>query len=76
MITPTQSKMARAALDWSIRDLARQAAVGVSTVTRFENGQGEPIPATVQAIKLALEAEGIRFTEHGVEMPALGGNDE
>lgn len=69
MITPTQSKMARAALNWSIRDLARQAAVGVSTVTRFENGQGDPIPATVQAIKLALESEGIRFTERGVEMP-------
>lgn len=69
MITLTQSKMARAALDWSIRDLAREAQVGVSTVARFENGQGEPIPATVAAIQRAMEAAGVRFTEDGCVCP-------
>lgn len=63
MITPVQSKMARAALDWGVRDLAREAQVGVSTITRFENGQGAPIPATLAAIRRALEAAGVEFID-------------
>jgi transcriptional regulator with XRE-family HTH domain len=50
--------MARGALGWSIRDLAREANVGSATVTRFENGQAEPIPATLAAIQRAFEAAG------------------
>lgn len=61
--------MGRAALDWGIRDLAREAQVGVSTVTRFENGQGEPIPSTVAAIQRTMEAAGVRFTEDGCVCP-------
>mgnify|MGYP003814373603 CR=1 FL=1 len=60
MITAVQSKMARAALGWGVRDLAREANVGVSTVTRFEAG-AEPIPATLEAIRRALEAAGVEF---------------
>jgi transcriptional regulator with XRE-family HTH domain len=61
MITAVQSKMARAALGWGIRDLAREANVGVSTVARFEAGS-EPIPANLTAIQRALEAGGVEFT--------------
>jgi transcriptional regulator with XRE-family HTH domain len=61
MITAVQSKMARAALSWGVRDLAREANVGVSTVSRFESG-AEPIPATLAAIQRALEAGGVEFT--------------
>lgn len=58
--------MARAALDWGVRDLARNANVGVSTVTRFEAGQGTPIPATLAAMQRALEAAGVEFiSENG-----------
>ncbi|WP_371682013.1 multiprotein-bridging factor 1 family protein [Microvirga sp. 17 mud 1-3] len=60
MITAVQSRMARAALGWGVRDLAREANVGVSTVTRFEAG-AEPIPATLDAIRRALEAAGVEF---------------
>jgi hypothetical protein len=60
MITAVQSKMARAALGWGVRDLAREANVGVSTVTRFEAG-AEPIPATLSAIMRTLEAAGVEF---------------
>jgi ribosome-binding protein aMBF1 (putative translation factor) len=63
MITGVQSKMARAALGWGVRDLAAKASVGVSTVTRFEAGQVEPIPATAAAIQRAFEATGIQFIE-------------
>ena len=61
MITPVQCKMARAAVGWGIRDLAREAKVGVATVTRFENAQAEPIPATIAAMARALEAAGVEF---------------
>ena len=63
MVLPVQSKMARAALGWSVRDLAREASVGVNTVVRFEAGQVQPIAATLAAIQRAFEAAGIIFIE-------------
>ena len=73
MITAAQCRMARGALGWGVRDLAREAQVGVSTVTRFEGGLATPIPATVRAIQQALEAAGIEFIPGGArvrEQPA------
>jgi transcriptional regulator with XRE-family HTH domain len=53
--------MARAALGWGVRDLARAAKVSVDTVGRFE--RGEPLKErTVEAIQRALEAAGVEFT--------------
>ncbi len=63
MIDPVQSKMARAALGWSIRDLAQKAGVGVATVTRFENGQVTPTRNNLSAIRDALEQAGIEFID-------------
>lgn len=50
MITPIQSTMARAALKWSLNDLAEAANVGVSTVRRFERGE-TVIPVIMVAIE-------------------------
>jgi transcriptional regulator with XRE-family HTH domain len=58
--------MARAALEWTVRDLADRASVGISTVVRFEAGRGKPIVATVAAMRRTLEAAGIRFIDKGV----------
>jgi transcriptional regulator with XRE-family HTH domain len=69
MMTPTQCKMARVALDWTLQDLANAAQVGLATVNRFEMQQAVPRRATLAAIRRALEAAGVRFTEHGVELP-------
>jgi hypothetical protein len=63
-ISAVQSRMARAALGWGVRDLAREASVGVSTVARFEGG-AEIIPATLEAIRRALEKGGVEFTNGG-----------
>jgi transcriptional regulator with XRE-family HTH domain len=71
MITPAQSKMARAGLGWSIKRLALAAKVGVATVARFEIGKGEIIPATQAAIQRALEAAGVEFLlDNGVRLKA------
>ena len=57
---PIQCKMARTALGWGVRDLAKFADVAPTTVTRFEGGQ--PIrPRTIAAMQTTLEAAGILF---------------
>ena len=54
--------MARAALNWSARDLAEQARVGSNTVVRFENGKPANT-STVTMIRQALEAAGLVFID-------------
>lgn len=65
MITSAQCRMARAALNWSTKDLATRANVGLSTVNRFETEARSPIPATLAAIQRALEAAGVEFLDGG-----------
>ena len=69
MLTVMQSKMARAALGWSMKDLAERSGVSANTIDRFENGRAAPIPANLKALRQAFEAAGVRFTETGVEPP-------
>jgi transcriptional regulator with XRE-family HTH domain len=53
--------MARAALQLGVRDLAAAAEVSPTTITRLE--RGEVLYArTVGAIRAALEAAGVEFT--------------
>ncbi|RWF05820.1 MAG: XRE family transcriptional regulator [Mesorhizobium sp.] len=52
--------MARAAVGWGVRDLAKAAAVSVDTVSRLERGE-ELQPRTIAAIRAALEAAGVEF---------------
>ncbi len=61
--------MARAALGWSVRDLANASYVGESTVNRFENGRGAPNQSTLHAIRTAMENAGVTFGENGCVFP-------
>jgi transcriptional regulator with XRE-family HTH domain len=63
--------MARAALEWSIKDLAENAKVGPATVSRFERSEAEPIPATLSAIRSALEAAGVEFIAENGSGPGV-----
>ena len=70
MLTATQCKMARAALGWGMKELAGASGVSANTIDRFENGRAAPIPANLKALRQALEAAGVTFTEGGgVEPP-------
>lgn len=60
-MTPAQSRMARAALQMGIRDIAKLAKVAPSTVSRLEAGEALQ-PRTVEAIQAAFERAGIEFT--------------
>ena len=59
-MTPAQCRMARAALQLGVRDLASAAAVSPTTITRFERGEAA-YPRTLAAIRAALEAAGVEF---------------
>jgi transcriptional regulator with XRE-family HTH domain len=56
-----QCKMARAAVGMGIRDLAASANVSPDTVARLERGEMLR-ERTVDAIRSALEAAGVEFT--------------
>lgn len=64
-LLPTQSRMARAALGLGVRELAKLASVSPDTIARLERGD-DLRPATVAAIRAALEAAGVQFiSENG-----------
>jgi transcriptional regulator with XRE-family HTH domain len=60
MITRLQVRMARTALGWGVRELARKAGVSPTTVTRFENGAHTRVD-TLGQIQDVLERAGIIF---------------
>jgi DNA-binding XRE family transcriptional regulator len=70
VLTGRQSKMARAALDWSAEDLARAADISVATLKKFEKG-GTIRPNLARAIERALLAQGMRFVIEGEHVGAV-----
>jgi predicted transcriptional regulator len=58
-----QIKAARALLEWSQEDLAREAAVSIPTIKRLESSDGllGGRLDTIRKIRTALEAAGIQF---------------
>ncbi|WP_179955999.1 helix-turn-helix domain-containing protein [Pannonibacter tanglangensis] len=65
-----QCKMARVALDLSVRDLATLANVSTNTISRLERGD-ELKPRTVDAIRAALETAGVIFIDENGEGPGV-----
>jgi transcriptional regulator with XRE-family HTH domain len=61
-ILPVQCWLAREALGWSVRDLARAAEVSAKTVARFECGEALKA-STVEMIQSALEKAGVIFVD-------------
>jgi transcriptional regulator with XRE-family HTH domain len=61
VLTKTQCRMARAALDWTLRELAARSQVNHVTINRFEKGQAESNPSTLAALRRAFEAAGAEF---------------
>ncbi|MDL2410945.1 helix-turn-helix transcriptional regulator [Rhizobium calliandrae] len=57
-----QCKMARVALGWGVRDLAKSAKVSPDTIARFERGE-HLRSATIESIKMAFEMAGIEFID-------------
>lgn len=64
-MTPEQLRMARAALRLGVRELAELAGVSFTTVSRFETEKGGLQHSTAEALRKALEAQGVQFLEAG-----------
>jgi transcriptional regulator with XRE-family HTH domain len=58
--------MARAALNWSLADLAEAAGVHRNTISNFETGKYAGSDEALAAIRAALESAGVEFiSENG-----------
>lgn len=58
---PAQVRMARAALNWSLADLARASGVHRNTISNFETGKYAGEPEKLAAVRAALETAGVEF---------------
>jgi transcriptional regulator with XRE-family HTH domain len=67
---PVQLKMARAAVGWGVRELAKKAGVTANTVTRIENG-ADAKQSTMDRLQHALEAAGIEFIQENGGGPGV-----
>jgi transcriptional regulator with XRE-family HTH domain len=65
-----QLKMARAAVGWGVRELAKKAGVTANTVTRIENG-ADAKQSTMDRMRQALEAAGIEFIQENGGGPGV-----
>lgn len=71
MLTPAQSRAARALINWSQPQLAEASGTGVSTIRDFETGKRTPITNNLAAIRTALESAGVIFVEENGEGPGV-----
>lgn len=65
-MSPDQCRAARGWLNWTQQELADRAKIGLSTLRDFESRRRKPIANNLDAIRRALEAAGIEFTDGGV----------
>ncbi|HEV2818639.1 MAG TPA: helix-turn-helix transcriptional regulator [Allosphingosinicella sp.] len=70
MLTPAQSRMARAALQWSLEQAGAADDVSRRTILRFENDHRDIKPELVAALRRAYEAAGVRFLDIGPDAGA------
>jgi transcriptional regulator with XRE-family HTH domain len=62
-LSPAQCRTGRALVDMDQAELARRAVVSRDTIADFENGSRAPIANSLSAIRSALEAAGVEFTD-------------
>ena len=60
-VTPAQVRMARAAVNWSLDQLAQAAGVHRNTIHNFETGRYSGSPEKLRAVRLALQQAGVEF---------------
>ena len=63
MLTPAQIRAARAMLDLTQGELASRAGISKAGLINIERGQSDPKVSTLGAIRRALEAAGVEFTD-------------
>jgi transcriptional regulator with XRE-family HTH domain len=62
-VTSAQVRMARAALNWTVRDLAEAAGLHRNTITNIEVGRYGGDAETLTAIETVLRRAGVEFID-------------
>jgi transcriptional regulator with XRE-family HTH domain len=62
-ITPAQCRAARALLELTQPDLAKQSSLGLSTIVDFEKSRRRISPSAIEVLKNTLERLGIQFID-------------
>ena len=70
MMKAVQLKMARVAVGWGVRELAKKAGVTANTVTRIEIG-ADAKQSTMDRLQHALETAGIEFIQENGGGPGV-----
>jgi ribosome-binding protein aMBF1 (putative translation factor) len=70
-VTSAQVKMARAALDWTVRYLAQVTGLHRNTINNVEVGRYEGDPDTLRKIEKALTAAGVEFIDENGGGPGV-----
>jgi len=70
-VTNAQVKMARAALNWTVRDLADATGLHRNTINNVEVGRYAGDPATLQKIERTLVAAGVEFIDENGGGPGV-----
>jgi transcriptional regulator with XRE-family HTH domain len=71
IVTSAQVRMARAALNWTVRDLAEATGLHRNTVTNLEVGRYAGDPETLSNIKRVLEKAGVEFVDENGGGPGV-----
>ena len=70
-VTSAQVRMARAALDWTVRDLAEASRLHRNTITNIETGKYAGDAATLAAIEQVLKRAGVEFIDENGGGPGV-----
>src|SRR6266404_5608624 len=62
-VTSEQVRMARAALNWTVRDLAEATGLHRNTISNIEVGRYAGDPSTLAAIEKVLRHAGVEFID-------------
>jgi DNA-binding XRE family transcriptional regulator len=74
-VTSAQIRMARAALNWTVRDLAKATGLHRNTINNIEVGRYGGDPESLRLIERVLTRAGIEFTngeQPGVRLRKVG----
>ena len=70
-VTSAQVRMARAALNWTVRDLAEAAGLHRNTINNIEVGRYAGDPGTLMSIEKVLTAAGVEFIDENGGGPGV-----
>jgi transcriptional regulator with XRE-family HTH domain len=70
-VTSAQVRMARAALNWTVRDLAEATGLHRNTISNIEVGRYAGDQTTLELLEKTLKAAGIEFIEENGGGPGV-----